>query len=666
MENKVFSLELDKEKGGIGCLSLLGDESGMSFIAEGHALGEIAPVPVHTFENGVCDVGEEGAKLEATTETETDGAWESTFHGVRFLGSVRFEGENIVVRHTVRNENAYPVYFKNGDFSVYAPFADRYEGAEVCFRKRCHVHVYAGRERAWVKTERMGESEYAVGLYVREGDIVSYSQEKVNINNRGYFLLNTAAFQLLAGGEYVLEYVIFAHKGGEDFFRALGAFEGAVTVKNDGGYTLFKGEKRKVELAFNGKIESAAVYENGKPLAFVQKEGGISFTVKAKAYGEKTVIYEINGKKGVLSFFVSRTLSELIKQRVFRICSEHQCLEKGSPLYGAFLIYDNEEKTQFFDFEYADHNACRERMGMALLLTKYLQNNRNDTKARKSLKLFADFLLRECVDEETGIVYNNIGKDASVVRLYNAPWVALFFSEMHRLTGEGRYGRLVCRLMTHYYKNGGTRFYPNGICFLDIERAVRESVSKEEHQALLTLFDEHIETLLKNGTSYPPHEVNYEQTIVTPAVRLLLDKYALSGDKKYLEEAGKHIRLLKKFDGAQPDHRQDKLPIRYWDAFWFGKTGRRTGGATYGDTLHYWSVLSGESYIRFARASGDEALALYGQQTVENCYALFKENGEASCAYVYPAFVNGKRGAYYDPFANDQDFTLYFALRLGL
>ena len=90
VKNKVFSLELDKEKGGIGCLSLLGDESGMSFIAEGHALGEIAPVPVHTFENGVCDVGEEGAKLEAATETETDGAWESTFHGVRFFGKRSF------------------------------------------------------------------------------------------------------------------------------------------------------------------------------------------------------------------------------------------------------------------------------------------------------------------------------------------------------------------------------------------------------------------------------------------------------------------------------------------------------------------------------------------------------------------------------------------------
>ena len=30
---------------------------------------------------------------------------------------------------------------------------------------------------------------------------------------------------------------------------------------------------------------------------------------------------------------------------------------------------------------------------------------------------------------------------------------------------------------------------------------------------------------------------------------------------------------------------------------------------------------------------------------------------------VYPDMVNGKKGHYYDPWANDQDWALYFALR---
>lgn len=35
-----------------------------------------------------------------------------------------------------------------------------------------------------------------------------------------------------------------------------------------------------------------------------------------------------------------------------------------------------------------------------------------------------------------------------------------------------------------------------------------------------------------------------------------------------------------------------------------------------------------------------------------------------SCAYVMPWRVNGKKGRFYDPFANDQDFALYFAMKI--
>ena len=45
------------------------------------------------------------------------------------------------------------------------------------------------------------------------------------------------------------------------------------------------------------------------------------------------------------------------------------------------------------------------------------------------------------------------------------------------------------------------------------------------------------------------------------------------------------------------------------------------------------------------------------------CLNLFRKDGSASCAMVYPEMVNGKKGHYYDPWANDQDWALYFALR---
>ena len=43
---------------------------------------------------------------------------------------------------------------------------------------------------------------------------------------------------------------------------------------------------------------------------------------------------------------------------------------------------------------------------------------------------------------------------------------------------------------------------------------------------------------------------------------------------------------------------------------------------------------------------------------------MFFEDGKASCAYVYPKSVNDMESGYWDPYANDQDWGLYFNLRL--
>ena len=77
-------------------------------------------------------------------------------------------------------------------------------------------------------------------------------------------------------------------------------------------------------------------------------------------------------------------------------------------------------------------------MGMSLAIVKWLQRH-DDEKLRKSIDIFTEFLLRECVDEEDGTCYGNIGKDKSNVRLYNAPWVMLYFTELYKLTNEKRW-----------------------------------------------------------------------------------------------------------------------------------------------------------------------------------------------------------------------------------
>jgi hypothetical protein len=314
-------------------------------------------------------------------------------------------------------------------------------------------------------------------------------------------------------------------------------------------------------------------------------------------------------------------------------------------------------------------------MGMALTVLKWLQSH-EDARVSESLSLFTAFLLRECVDEEKGTCYGNIGKDDRFLRLYNAPWVALYFAELYQLTKDLRWARLLARILRYYYGVGGAKFYPNGIRFYTFYKALQNAGMHTEAEQIYRLFDAHIETILKNGTEYPPHEVNFEQTIVTPAASLLLDKYAISGDAFYLHEAEKHLRILRKFDGAQPHYRQNNIPIRFWDDYWFGKCG------IYGDVFpHYWSVLSGYAYFFYGALAHNEAFKAIGDGCIRACLCNIREDGSATCAYVFPTHVHGKiqphgfgrheeeafgalKGEFADPFANDQDFALYFFMKM--
>ena len=197
---------------------------------------------------------------------------------------------------------------------------------------------------------------------------------------------------------------------------------------------------------------------------------------------------------------------------------------------------------------------------------------------------------------------------------------------------------------------------------------------EDEAKELYDLFNEHVETIVKNGVAYPPHEVNFEQTIVSPAVTILMDKYLISGEKFYLLEAEKHLNILRKFDGMQPHYRLNNIPIRYWDDYWFGKNG------TYGDVFpHYWSVLSGYGYYLYYKATKKQEFLQYAKQSMTNCLCNIREDGSATCSYLFPEWVSGtakidrntqkdsfaeRRGNFANAFANDQDFALYFLMKM--
>lgn len=641
MENNVFKIQLDEALGGVTQLSILDDVWQMNFVKAPRALGALRSFVVE--------------KLE---QTQDSAVFTLKKDNVQAVTKFTFDGDRLCVSHTLTNEGCAPVYFKEGDIALEMPFNDRYESSEVCIRERCHAHIFAGEDCSYILAERMGESEHNLGLVFTQGRITSYSQEETWHSNRGFFLLNVEPFCLLKGESYPIAYSIFTHKGGEDFYQKAKQFSHFLHVVAPNGYTFELGKSIRFFVEASKDILEASCL-CGKENIPVKIEGNKAFIeYLPTCTGEKRMNFTIDGVCSHAMFNVVLPPDTLIERRLDFIVNKQQCTDKNSPLYGAYLIYDNQEQRQFFYEKIRDYNACRERFGMAILIAKYLQKHPNEN-FMNSLNLFIEFMFRECVEETTGEVFDGIGKRAEFLRLYNAPWVTLFATEMYKLTGAKRWLELIVKTIEYYYSVGGAKFYPNGIRFYDFFQVLKESGEQGSCERILSLFDEHIANIVKNGVIYPPHEVNFEQTIVTPAVTLLLDKYQISGEQKYLLEAEKHLRILKKFNGAQPDYHLNKIPVRFWDGYWFGKT------RNYGDTFpHYWSVLSGYCFWTHGKLTGDKEEMKQGVECIENCTCMFKDDGSASCAYVYPKFVNGVRGAYFDAFANDQDFSLYFLLKV--
>lgn len=81
-------------------------------------------------------------------------------------------------------------------------------------------------------------------------------------------------------------------------------------------------------------------------------------------------------------------------------------------LNGAYLAYENEEKLQVYR-PVNDYNGGRERVGMGLLISEYLQNSgsKNRENLEKSLRSYIRFVERELTDAETGEIFNDIGRD---------------------------------------------------------------------------------------------------------------------------------------------------------------------------------------------------------------------------------------------------------------
>lgn len=672
MQNDFFSIEIVPENGALKSLILNNDPAKMNWIEGLFSWGMPAAA-----RSAVMPTAVWGAAPEFEfTGIKTDGNEIHSFYRQQTLELevVRtLKPDRLIERYIYRNTGYYDLYFQRGNLGIYTTFNDSYQASSVCIKERCHAHIWCGGEHSYVHAMKMGPFSTELALILTQGSLDSYSVERIDAewsNDRGDFILHPSPCHLLPGAEMVIEWELVAFPQG-DFKKTLLAARGGIWAEFT-QETVFTDEKFELTVescSFDGEI---LVSCRGESVPYKLSNGKLCIEYQPKETGEHRFDIQIGSKEFWVYGYCSLPFGELLEKRVRFILKHQQMKDPASPLYGAFLIYDNEEHAPYYDYIWRDHNSSGERGSMGLLICRWAQLHPEDAKAQQALELYEEYLLRETFEVDTGIVHGDIGKHSPRTRLYNTAFLTNFWQELYRLRKDIKYLHWIARSIRLFYENGGLNFYPNGTLFADAINMIREGGLIAEADTLTEMLRKHVAQICANRLYYPEHEVRFEQTIVTSAVAIPAAFYdRIKPDPEILRETAAQIDQLRRFSGDQPDYRLNEIPIRHWDEFWFGK--RRL----YGDTMpHYHSGLSARAYLLYSRITGERGWCDKARKCLRNCLCIFLPDGTASCAYFYPYTVTmrnadrtvhtaAQRGEFFDPFANDQDGVLYVILSLG-
>lgn len=659
MQNEKFQIEFDAETGAIQSLILQSDVHQMNFVKSVYRLNQMKLTrrahELNTYDMRLVSFVEKEAYAEAVFRADN----------LEVQSEYQFGPKgNLIIRNRIRSLSDKETSLARGEWGIAMAFADEYPNAVECMTNRCHTHLWCGKEGAsYICCLKMGDEPDNLGIIATKGGWESYSQLQVATNNRGCFLVHPDLQMLESGVEYEFTYEIFPCTGKQEFQQKCLEYDNYIQIEAK-QYTLFQGETIELQIrtAHLEECKVCVVYKGDRcelPLVIGRETGYVEF--RPEKTGEYTIQVCCGKVSTYAAFLVVSSLKELLKKRVQFLIHNQQYYKEGSALDGAYLIYDNEEERCFYRSDWPDLNASRERVGMGILVAAYLRHEQ-DEEAYQSLLAYERFIRREIYNEETGQIYDEIGRGTKNIRLYNFLWVALFYTELFYVTKDKNYLADVYNIIKCYYAMGGFDHYPNAVFLSDFLQVLKENNMEMEYQKVWQWFQTHIAHILENGCDYPKHEVNYEQTIVSPAVALLLDAYAYSHTSVERQQRKEvlfaHMKRLERFDGFAPHYKLQQVAIRFWDGFWFGKS------RLFGDTFpHYWSCLSSINYYRYGALAEDSYYKKIGEMGLRNCLCLFFEDGRASCASMFPYMSNGRNGEYYDAYGNDQDFALYFAWR---
>lgn len=576
--------------------------------------------------------------------------------GVRINVDRSLKNGELTEKYTFTNTTDKPL--KLSDIGIYAPFNDNYPDAATCLTNRTNVHIWSGGNAAYINAMKMGGGAPNLGLVVTSGAIKGYEifergLNRQNSQQRGVFALKLPDMTLQPRNSEEIEWTIFSHSGENDFKQKAVA-KGCPIISSD-AYTYCVGDTAKIKV---DAISSDGVFKVGdKTYTPVAGKDGLTADIPLEAPGECKVEFVYgNGKSTFAELMVFPSFEKLIDSRVDFILHHQQMNDKNDPRFGAFMVYDNDGDSIYLNntrnCNPPDRDEGRERVGMGVMLAKYYQLNPKK-EVKDALLRYYDYLRNKLQDDD----YNTFStvNHKCENRGYNYPWVANFYFQLYKITKDKKYALDGYKTMQALFRHFGYGFY----C---IEMPVRLGLEVLKEAGLdkeyAKLREDYIKTgdiFVANSVNYPKHEVNYEQSIVAPAVNFLLQIYQVTGDEKYLDEAKRQLPILEAFNGFQPSYHLNDIAVRHWDDYWFGKS------EMFGDTFpHYWSAGTGAVFYLYTQITGDPVYMDRAKNVVNNNLCLFTPDGRGYCAYVYPEKVDGKPGKFYDSYANDQDWALVY------
>ncbi len=572
--------------------------------------------------------------------------------------------------YTLTNEGRTDYYVTRENFGLHFPMNHSYQRDCDFWNQRCISHIWCGENCTWIRSQKPSGEGKILWMTLTEGSVADYSilypASQPIFQYRGVFVLHPADMVLLPGKSMTLTFA-FACSREEMPTSRLQLYADK--------YTVFPGERMHWYARYAGEMTDAVVYtDDNVPLTYTSTEDGIMGDISFAALGEKCIRIVVRGESTFLKCQVIRPIEEILCTRAAFIGANQQHSQPDSSLDGAYLIYDRETEKQYYSSRFGDSNACRERLSMGVVVACALQE-KFDADLFASLQKHRAFIEREVFDTETATVYNEVGRNNDWERLYNYPWVSVYYYEWYRLTGEKQCLYYAAAILLRYYTvlNGAKQ---ESVCmetYRILEALDREGES-DLYSRLKDVFLHHGDAILARAGNTISQEVTCANGMVSAMVEYLSQAYLLTGAEKYRCGASQIYPRAAVFLGNQPDYHLYQTAVRYWDGYWFGKM------KTYGDTFPQWlSVLSGLMYYWYGKAFGTDTSHMV-TENLKGSLCLFAENGFASSCYLYPCrvemepnnrytssqgYVSGIHiGKRYDAWANDQDWALYYAWTL--